>query len=73
MLWEKDVEVCGDECVVIIVSDFVFVGDEDWKKEYLDFIMVVKIVDDIDEVIFYINVYSLYYFEVIVIINYVYV
>ena len=69
-LREKDVEVRGDERAVTIVPDLVPAGDEDWKKEYLDFIMAVKIVDDIDEAISHINVHSSYHSEAIVTTNY---
>ncbi|MGE1195521.1 glutamate-5-semialdehyde dehydrogenase [Priestia megaterium] len=69
-LREKDVEVRGDERAVTIVPDLVSAGDEDWKKEYLDFIMAVKIVDDIDEAISHINVHSSHHSEAIVTTNY---
>jgi len=69
-LREKDVEVRGDERALTIVPDLVPAGDEDWKKEYLDFIMAVKIVDDIDEAISHINVHSSYHSEAIVTTNY---
>lgn len=69
-LREKDVEVRGDERAVTIVQDLVPAGDEDWKKEYLDFIMAVKIVDDIDEAISHINVHSSHHSEAIVTTNY---
>ncbi|MEG8979343.1 glutamate-5-semialdehyde dehydrogenase [Priestia megaterium] len=69
-LREKDVEVRGDERAVTIVPDLVPAGDEDWKKEYMDFIMAVKIVDDIDEAISHINVHSSHHSEAIVTTNY---
>lgn len=69
-LREKDVEVRGDERAVTIVPDLVPAGDEDWKKEYLDFIMAVKIVDDIDEAISHINIHSSHHSEAIVTTNY---
>ncbi|RMA87915.1 glutamate-5-semialdehyde dehydrogenase [Priestia megaterium] len=69
-LREKDVEVRGDERAVTIVPDLVPAGDEDWKKEYLDCIMAVKIVDDIDEAISHINVHSSHHSEAIVTTNY---
>ncbi|MFQ6582318.1 glutamate-5-semialdehyde dehydrogenase [Priestia megaterium] len=69
-LREKDVEVRGDERAVTTVPDLVPAGDEDWKKEYLDFIMAVKIVDDIDEAISHINVHSSHHSEAIVTTNY---
>lgn len=50
-MWEYGVEVCGDEWVWVIVSDLVLVIDVDWDIEYNDLIMVVKVVDDLDEVI----------------------
>ncbi|GAB1773402.1 glutamate-5-semialdehyde dehydrogenase [Priestia sp. FSL R5-0597] len=69
-LRDKDVEVRGDERALTIVPDLVPAGDEDWKKEYLDFIMAVKIVDDIDEAISHINVHSSHHSEAIVTTNY---
>lgn len=69
-LREKDVEVRGDERALTIVPDLVPAADEDWKKEYLDFIMAVKIVDDIDEAISHINVHSSHHSEAIVTTNY---
>ena len=69
-LREKGVEVRGDERALTIVPDLVPAGDEDWKKEYLDFIMAVKIVDDIDEAISHINVHSSHHSEAIVTTNY---
>ncbi|MEQ7807309.1 glutamate-5-semialdehyde dehydrogenase [Priestia megaterium] len=69
-LREKDVEVRGDERALTIVPDLVPAGDEDWKKEYLDFIMAVKIVDDIDKAISHINVHSSHHSEAIVTTNY---
>ena len=69
-LREKGVEVRGDGRALTIVPDLVPAGDEDWKKEYLDFIMAVKIVDDIDEAISHINVHSSHHSEAIVTTNY---
>lgn len=69
-LREKGVEVRGDERALTIVPDLVPAADEDWKKEYLDFIMAVKIVDDIDEAISHINVHSSHHSETIVTTNY---
>ncbi|MCM3545847.1 glutamate-5-semialdehyde dehydrogenase [Priestia megaterium] len=69
-LREKGVEVRGDERALTIVPDLVPAADEDWKKEYLDFIMAVKIVDDIDEAISHINVHSSHHSEAIVTTNY---
>ncbi|MBX9997246.1 MULTISPECIES: glutamate-5-semialdehyde dehydrogenase [Priestia] len=69
-LREEGVEVRGDDRALTIVPDLVPAGDEDWKKEYLDFIMAVKIVDDIDEAISHINVHSSHHSEAIVTTNY---
>ncbi|MGG3193538.1 MULTISPECIES: glutamate-5-semialdehyde dehydrogenase [Priestia] len=69
-LREKDVEVRGDDRALTIVPDLVPAADEDWKKEYLDFIMAVKIVNDIDEAISHINVHSSHHSEAIVTTNY---
>ncbi|MGC9932864.1 glutamate-5-semialdehyde dehydrogenase [Priestia aryabhattai] len=69
-LREKDVEVRGDDRALTIVPDLVPAADEEWKKEYLDFIMAVKIVNDIDEAISHINVHSSHHSEAIVTTNY---
>lgn len=65
-LREKDVLIKGDEKSRSIVSDIQEATEEDWHKEYLDFIISVKIAKDIDEAIKHINKYSSGHSEAIV-------
>ncbi|MBB6716543.1 glutamate-5-semialdehyde dehydrogenase [Clostridium gasigenes] len=65
-LREKDVEIRGDEKVKAIISDVVDATTEDWGKEYLDYIMAVKIVKNVDEAISHINKYGSGHSEAIV-------
>ncbi len=65
-LREKDVEIRGDEKVKAIISDVVKATEEDWNKEYLDYIMAVKIVKNVDEAISHINKYGSGHSEAIV-------
>ncbi|MBB6623774.1 glutamate-5-semialdehyde dehydrogenase [Clostridium gasigenes] len=65
-LREKDVEIRGDEKVKAIISDVVDATTEDWGKEYLDYIMAVKIVENVDEAISHINKYGSGHSEAIV-------
>ena len=57
-LREKNVEIRGDKAVKDIVNDVVDATDEDWATEYLDYILAVKVVKDIDEAIDHIAKYS---------------
>lgn len=57
-LREHGVEVRGDERARAIVSDLVPATDADWDTEYNDLIMAVKVVDDLDEAIQWINQHS---------------
>ena len=65
-LREKGVEVRGDEKSSNIISDIKEATEEDWGKEYLDFIISIKIVKDIDEAINHINKYGTGHSEAIV-------
>lgn len=44
-----------------------FVIVEDWGCEYLDMDIVVKVVDDVDGVIVYINIFSFSYIDCVII------
>ena len=46
-----DVVLRGDEKAQAIINDIEKANEEDWCKEYLDYIMAVKIVKDVDEAI----------------------
>ncbi|AZI18827.1 glutamate-5-semialdehyde dehydrogenase [Limosilactobacillus fermentum] len=65
-LREHGVEVCGDERARAIVSDLVPATDADWDTEYNDLIMAVKVVDDLDEAIQWINQHSTHHSESII-------
>jgi glutamate-5-semialdehyde dehydrogenase len=54
----KGVEVRADEEVAKIVPDAKLAMEEDWYTEYLDLIMGVKVVGDLDEAIAHINKYG---------------
>ncbi len=69
-LREKNVEIRGDKAVKAIVNDVVDATDEDWATEYLDYILAVKVVNDIDEAIEHITRYSTGHSECIVSENY---
>ena len=65
-LREKNVKIIGDEKVKAIISDVVDATEEDWGKEYLDYIMAVKIVKNVDDAISHINKYGSGHSEAIV-------
>ena len=65
-LREKDVILRGDEVSRKIISDIEAATEEDFYKEYLDYIMSVKIVKDIDEAINHINKHNTGHSEAIV-------
>lgn len=57
-LREAGVEVRGDQKVKVLVPDCVLAQDDDWSTEYLDLVLSIKIVDDIDQAIDHIRTYS---------------
>lgn len=57
-LKQKDVEVRGDEYACQCDDRIVKASEEDWGKEYLDYIISLKTVDSIDEAIGHINRYN---------------
>ena len=56
----------GDEKAQAIIDDIEKANDEDWGKEYLDYVMAVKIVKDVDEAINHINKYGTGHSEAII-------
>ena len=52
------VELRGDEASRRIVKEIKPAKDADWTEEYLDLIMTVKVVKDVDEAIRHINAYG---------------
>ncbi|MBE7026761.1 MAG: glutamate-5-semialdehyde dehydrogenase [Ruminococcaceae bacterium] len=69
-LKEKGVEVRGCERSCEICPDMKRATDEDFYTEYTDYIISVKIVDDIDEAIEHINTHNTKHSEAIVTNNY---
>ena len=65
-LREKNVEVRGDSKVMKIVNDVKEATEEDWGKEYLEYIIGIKIVSNIDEAISHINKFGTGHSEAIV-------
>lgn len=68
-LKDNQVEMRADEraCVCLNGKDKVVLAtEEDWGKEYLDYIMSVKVVDSIEEAIAHINKYNTSHSETIV-------
>ena len=65
-LRENGVAVKGDEAAQAIINDIEKANEEDWGKEYLDYIMAVKIVKDVDEAISHINKYGTGHSEAII-------
>jgi glutamate-5-semialdehyde dehydrogenase len=60
------VAVKGDETAQTIIDDIEEANEEDWGKEYSDYVIAVKIVKDIDEAIAHINKYGTGHSEAIV-------
>lgn len=69
-LMEKGVEIRGDERAQEIDKRIVPATEEDYKTEYLDLILSLKVVDSIDEAIAHINCYNTGHSEAIITDNY---
>lgn len=69
-LKENGVAIRGDEAVCEILPYAEKATDEDWGREYLDYIISVKTVEDIDEAIAHIAQYGTGHSEAIVTDNY---
>lgn len=65
-LSEKGVEVRGDERFRAYAKDAVEATEEDWKTEYLDYIISIKTVDSFDEAVSHINAHSTKHSESII-------
>ncbi|WP_195263905.1 MULTISPECIES: glutamate-5-semialdehyde dehydrogenase [unclassified Clostridium] len=65
-LREKNVEIIGDEKVKALITDVKEACEDDWSKEYLDYIIGAKIVKNVDEAIDHINKYGSGHSEAIV-------
>lgn len=57
-LAEKQVEIRGDQAACAIEPSFTRASEEDWGREYLDYILSLKLVDSITEAISHINRYG---------------
>ncbi len=60
------VEVRGCPLTLTILPDAVPATDADWPKEYLDLIIAIKVVQDVDEAIAHINKYNSRHTEAII-------
>lgn len=65
-LSEKQVEIRGDETVCSLLPSAVKAAEEDWGKEYLDYILSAKTVDSVEEAIAHINQYNTKHSEAII-------
>ena len=63
---EKQVEIRADEASCRLVPGFVPAAEEDWGREYLDYILSLKQVGSLDEAIAHINRYGTGHSEAIV-------
>ncbi|SNB47855.1 glutamate-5-semialdehyde dehydrogenase [Geobacter sp. DSM 9736] len=64
------VELRGDSCVRQFAPDAKAAKEEDWHAEYLDLILAVRVVDDLDEAVAHINRYGSLHTEAIVTADY---
>lgn len=65
-LWEKNVEIRGDEKAMSACAGILPATEEDWGTEYLDAIISVKTVSSIEEAIAHINRYNTGHSEAII-------
>ena len=66
-LRDANVEIRADEdCIAIYQDGVVLATDEDFYTEYNDYIISVKLVDDVDEAIAHINKYNTKHSEAII-------
>lgn len=71
VLSARDVEMHGDESFIQLagVDEVVPATEEDWKTEYLDYILAIKVVDDLGAAIAHINHYGSHHTDSIVTTN----
>lgn len=69
-LSEKNVEIRGDRKAMGAADGIVAANEEDWGTEYLDYILSVKTVANVDEAIAHINKYNTGHSEAIITENY---
>ena len=63
---EKQVEIRADKEACALVDGFVPATEEDWGREYLDYILSLKLVDSIDEAIAFINKHGSHHTDCII-------
>ncbi len=66
VLSEYDVEIRGDDTAVKIENSIKKADESDWGKEYLDYIISLKVVDNIDHAVEHINKYGTKHSEAII-------
>ncbi|MFN8207446.1 MAG: glutamate-5-semialdehyde dehydrogenase [Bacteroidales bacterium] len=69
-LKEYGVEIRGDDTICSKIPWATVAADEDWKTEYLDLIIAIKVVASLDEAINHINTYGTGHSEAIITNNY---
>lgn len=69
-LTKSNVEIRGDKIVQNLYNSCILATEQDWASEYLDYIISVKVVENIDEAINHIQTYSTGHSEVIITENY---
>ena len=65
-LKEKNVELRADEKALTHLENAVLATEEDYGKEFLDYILSIKVVSDIEEAIMHINTYNTKHSEAII-------
>jgi glutamate-5-semialdehyde dehydrogenase len=65
-LMAKGCEIRGDETIHTLVPTAKLATEEDWRTEYLDAIISVKVVDDLEKAIRHIEAYGSHHTEAIV-------
>ena len=65
-LRERGCELRGDEAARALIEGMIPATDEDWRTEYLDAILSVRIVDGIDEALDHISDYSSSHTEAVI-------
>ncbi len=65
-LQQAGVELRGDDATRKLIGGVLKATEEDWSAEYLDLILAVKVVADVDEAIKHINFYGSRHTEAIV-------
>ena len=69
-LRQKHVQMRADEAARALIPDAVAATEEDWGREYLDYILSIKVVGIVDEAIAHINKYNTKHSEAIITNNY---